>query len=349
MVGSHNTLRELCRNKVVREALATEDGTGIAQFRPILAVLRTHEEERWVEREKAGTANSAMVPQHWALSNLRERLERSERRAGEKVSPRRRREIFRVLVRCLHHREVHLEVMDIISAFCVHQLNLGISECLSLIERGEYIKKLQKLVRFHKPLQKLAQLHMPVLSIQELGYIFGEIPDLASRGFRLNKLTRRYSKLQAERLLAEIGSDPALTILRLGNVSGPAPAARFDSVLNRMLFDAWFSGRVQVQGSGEQRRALLHVHTAARVIERSLLGLLEPGTYDLVDRTASVLDVVREIRALLPETEVLFISQHLTLPDAQVALDTRLPSELHDHRPLGEWLHEMATGFAFSR
>lgn len=158
-----------------------------------------------------------------------------------------------------------------------------------------------------------------------------------------------HSKLQAERLLAEIGSDPALTILRMGNVSGPAPAARFDSVLNRMLFDAWFSGRVQVQGSGEQRRALLHVHTAARVIERSLLGLLEPGTYDLVDRTASVLDVVREIRGLLPETEVLFISQHLTLPDAQVALDTRLPSELHDHRPLGEWLHEMATGFAFSR
>jgi UDP-glucose 4-epimerase len=158
-----------------------------------------------------------------------------------------------------------------------------------------------------------------------------------------------HSKWQGERLLDAISTDPALTILRLGNVSGPAPAARFDSLLNRLLFDAWFSGRVQVQGNGEQRRALLHVQTAVRVIERSLLGLLEPGTYDLVDRTHSVLDVVREIRALLPETEVLFISQHLTLPDARVASDPRLAGELHDHRPLGEWLHEMATGFAFSR
>jgi UDP-glucose 4-epimerase len=158
-----------------------------------------------------------------------------------------------------------------------------------------------------------------------------------------------HSKWQGERLLEALAADRSVTTLRLGNVSGPAPSARFDSLLNRLLFDAWFSGRIQVQGSGEQRRALLHVQTAARVIERALLGLLEPGTYDLVDRTASVLDVVRAIRALLPETEVLFISQHLTLPDARVASDPRLPAELHDQRPIGEWLHEMATGFAFSR
>lgn len=158
-----------------------------------------------------------------------------------------------------------------------------------------------------------------------------------------------HSKCQAERLLDALADSQSVITMRLGNVSGPAPAARFDSLVNRLLFDAWFSGRVQIQGSGEQRRALLHVQTAARALDRALSGFIEPGTYDLVDRTVSVLDVVREIRALLPETEVLFISQHLTLPDARVRVDPRLPADLHDKRPLREWLHEMATGFAFSR
>lgn len=158
-----------------------------------------------------------------------------------------------------------------------------------------------------------------------------------------------HSKWQAERLLESLTADRALTIFRCGNVSGPAPAARFDSLLNRLLFDAWFSGRIQVQGTGEQRRALLHIQTAARTLERALSGMVEPGTYDLVDRNISVLEVVRQLRGLLPETEVLFISQHLTLPDTRVATDIRLPTDLHDHRPLREWLHEMATGFAFSR
>lgn len=158
-----------------------------------------------------------------------------------------------------------------------------------------------------------------------------------------------HSKWQGERLLGELAHARNLSILRLGNVSGPAPAARFDSMVNRMVFDAWFSGRVTVQGSGEQRRALLHVHSAARVLEAALLGRIDSGTYDLVDRTVSVLDVIRALRSFLPDTEVLFISQHLTLPDAQIAPDPRLPAELVDRRPLEEWLHELATGFAFSR
>ena len=158
-----------------------------------------------------------------------------------------------------------------------------------------------------------------------------------------------HSKWQAERLLETLPEDRSLIVLRMGNISGPAPAARFDSLVNRMVFEAWFAGGVEVQGTGEQRRALLHVQTSARALEAAVAGLIGAGTYDLVDRGASVLDVVRSLRGLLPETEVMFISQHLTLPDAQVARDPRLKAQLHDDRPLSEWLHEVATGFAFGR
>ncbi len=158
-----------------------------------------------------------------------------------------------------------------------------------------------------------------------------------------------HSKWQAERLLEALATDRSLVTLRLGNVSGPAAAARFDSLVNQLLFDAWFAGRVEVQGNGEQHRALLHVGTAARAIEAALFSRIPDGTYDLVDRTATVLDVVRALRSLLPDTEVLFISQHLSLPDTKVARDPRISSHLHDDRPLEEWLHEFATGYAFGR
>lgn len=156
-----------------------------------------------------------------------------------------------------------------------------------------------------------------------------------------------HSKWEGERLLAHLAEDLHLHVLRLGNVHGLAPATRFDSLVNRMLFEAWFTGRVQVRGSGEQHRALLHVDAAARALEAAVVGDLPTGTLDLVDTTASVLDVVRAIRGLLPETEVLFISQHLTPPDAVVAPDPRVPRGIPDPRSLAEQLREMSSRFSF--
>ena len=156
-----------------------------------------------------------------------------------------------------------------------------------------------------------------------------------------------HSKLEGERLLAGLADELALHVLRLGNVHGLAPAMRYDSLVNRMLFDAWFTGQVQVTGSGEQHRALLHVDSAARALEAAVAGDLPTGTLDLVDTTASVLDVVRALRGLLPETDVLFISQHLTPPDSVVAPDPRVPRGIPDRRSLPEQVREMASRFSF--
>lgn len=156
-----------------------------------------------------------------------------------------------------------------------------------------------------------------------------------------------HSKLAAERLLEDLADSLSLHILRMGNVHGLAPAMRYDSLVNRLLFEAWFSGRLQVTGSGEQHRALLHVDAAARALEAAVVGGLPTGTLDLVDSTASVLDVVRAIRSLLPETEVLFIGQHLTPPDSVVARDPRIPRGIHEDRPLADQIRDMAGRFSF--
>jgi len=57
-----------------------------------------------------------------------------------------------------------------------------------------------------------------------------------------------------------------LAIVRLGTVYGLAPAMRFDSAPNRMLLDAATQRSLQVHGSGQQRRPIVHVTDAANAL-----------------------------------------------------------------------------------
>ena len=52
------------------------------------------------------------------------------------------------------------------------------------------------------------------------------------------------SKLAGERALAPYGDSGELLIVRCANVYGFSPSLRFDAVVNRMVFDARFAGRV---------------------------------------------------------------------------------------------------------
>jgi len=147
-----------------------------------------------------------------------------------------------------------------------------------------------------------------------------------------------HSKAQAESLLAELVADRALTTLRLGNVHGHAPGIRYQGLLNRLAFDAWLLLQVQIDGTGDQVRSLVHVDTVARSLEAAVMGQLAPDTYDLVDHSVPVIQVVRDLRQLAPDLDVVFVSQHLTPPSSHVDSDPRLPDALYDQRPLDQQL-----------
>lgn len=155
------------------------------------------------------------------------------------------------------------------------------------------------------------------------------------------------SKRGAERQLERLGDALDLCQVRCANVYGHGVAMRFDAVINRLLFEAHFSGRMTLHGSGEQRRSFVHVDAAAAVLEQIGVGALGTGTFHLVERTATVLDVARAIGELIPDVESLFISQHLRLPDSVMTADPRVPAALLERRPLVEVLAETRGRFSF--
>ena len=133
-----------------------------------------------------------------------------------------------------------------------------------------------------------------------------------------------YSKLRGEAHMERLGDHQHVCILRSANVHGHGRCIRFDAVINRFVFQAHFQGRITVRGSGEQRRPFIHVDAVVGALA-ALLGPHElTGTYDLVEQDWSVVEIVEALRGPYPDTELLFIDQHLELLGMQVRRDIRL-------------------------
>ncbi len=155
------------------------------------------------------------------------------------------------------------------------------------------------------------------------------------------------SKWEGERMLARLAQDLELCTVRCANVYGYSPSMRFDAMVNRLVFEAHFGGRMTIHGSGRHRRSLVHIDAAARVLEVMGTGALGMGTFNLVERTTSAIEVAEVLQELYPEVEILHIGRHQRLPDMLLADDPRIPAALLEARPLDVVLAELRDRFSF--
>jgi UDP-glucose 4-epimerase len=156
------------------------------------------------------------------------------------------------------------------------------------------------------------------------------------------------SKYRGEQMLDRLSDSLPVHILRCANVYGYNKSMRFDAVINRFMFDAHFSGRLTIHGSGQQTRAFVHIESLVRcLLAVGLEGAL-PGVSNIVERRASVEQVAAEISKLYPELELLYIQQDMRLRNLNVESDPQLDAlDLMDRRGLGEQLRDFRTRFAF--
>ncbi len=157
-----------------------------------------------------------------------------------------------------------------------------------------------------------------------------------------------HSKLRGEAHMDRLGDAQHVVILRCANVYGHGRSMRFDAVINRFVFQAHFQGRITISGSGGQKRPFIHVHAVVETLA-ALLGPEAPrGTFDLVEHSWSVLDLVEALRTHYPGTELLFVDQHLDLLGVEVPRDARLQGlQPLRNTSLAEDLKGMAAHFAW--
>lgn len=119
------------------------------------------------------------------------------------------------------------------------------------------------------------------------------------------------SKLRGEEHVKRLMPLVDAYIFRCGNVYGYSPSMRFDAVINKFVFEAYFDKRITIHGNGEQVRTFIHIDLIAHALARVLKTNLPGGTYNLVERSLKVIDIVDELKQLMPNLEFIMINQHI--------------------------------------
>ena len=180
--------------------------------------------------------------------------------------------------------------------------------------------------------------------------IYGDSDDEVDEQFKPNPKTfYAISKLRGEdhvrRLIGKIDT----YVFRCGNVYGYNRGMRFDAVINKFVFDANFQKRLTVHGDGNQSRTFIHIDSVAKALTNVLYSDLSSGTYNLVEGSMKVIDVVDALKQLIPDLEFIFINQHLKLHQLNVKENKVVNQKLgiSNHRPLKEVLEEFLSRFSF--
>ena len=118
------------------------------------------------------------------------------------------------------------------------------------------------------------------------------------------------SKYRGEQHVERLFNKTNALIIRLGNVYGYSKSMRFDAAINRLMFDAHYTGRVTINGTGNQHRSFIHINKVTNILTQLLQKEIPSGTYNLSDKNLSVLDICEALNAIYPGLESFFINQN---------------------------------------
>lgn len=157
------------------------------------------------------------------------------------------------------------------------------------------------------------------------------------------------SKLRGEEHVRRLIDKIDTYIFRCGNVYGYSKSMRFDSVINKFVFEANFNKMVTIQGDGKQSRSFIHIDQISKALNNLLSSNLPGGTYNLVEKSIKVFDIVDELKQLTPELEFIFINQHLKLRELVVKENLMVNETLgiNNPRSLKKELEEFLSRFSF--
>ncbi len=112
-------------------------------------------------------------------------------------------------------------------------------------------------------------------------------------------------------------------VLRLGNVYGYSKSMRFDSVINKFMFEANFANRLRIFGDGNQLRSFIHVDRLSAVLKNIGLNTFAPNTYNVVENTFTINEIVDELKKIYPDLEMVFVNQNMPMRSLEVKPDNQ--------------------------
>ncbi|MEP2448776.1 MAG: SDR family oxidoreductase [Balneola sp.] len=120
------------------------------------------------------------------------------------------------------------------------------------------------------------------------------------------------TKWRAEKEFQRLSATRKITIIRSANVFGYSRSMRFDSVINRFMFDANFNRKINVFGDGRQKRAFISINYLCKILEAILFNKEFPHLLNLVEHNFSLNEIIFEyLKEIYPNLDVLFVNQEI--------------------------------------
>lgn len=157
------------------------------------------------------------------------------------------------------------------------------------------------------------------------------------------------SKLNAEKHVARLKNKNIETyILRLGNVYGYSKSMRFDSVINKFMFEANFRNQIKIFGDGNQVRSFIHIdRLCSQLKDFALNNTMKADRYNLVEDSYSVNEIVDILKEVYPNLELTYLTQNMKMRSLKVKPDSRLQNESIHESSLKKDLLEFKDYFSF--
>lgn len=156
------------------------------------------------------------------------------------------------------------------------------------------------------------------------------------------------SKLRGEEHVLRLSNKIKTHVIRCGNVYGFSRSMRFDSVINKWIFESNFNNQIQIHGNGKQSRAFLNIEVLCDALHQIMTKEVPSGVYNLVERNMTMMDIVDILKAINPPLEFIFINQHLNLKSISVNTNLKLKNYI-DIKPIATFDEEVkAFGAQFS-
>lgn len=145
-----------------------------------------------------------------------------------------------------------------------------------------------------------------------------------------------------------IDSDIKTYIFRFGNVYGYSKCMRFDSVINKFIFEANFSNRLRIFGDGNQSRSFIHIDRINTFLSTMTHSELKPNTYNLVESSFTINEIVDVLKTLYPDLEMTFANQNMIMRSLIVKQDERIPDiQVIQKKEITQDLSEFKSKFSF--
>jgi len=113
-------------------------------------------------------------------------------------------------------------------------------------------------------------------------------------------------------------------ILRLGNVYGYSKSMRFDSVINKFMFEANFKNHIRIHGDGNQMRSFIHIDKVSSLLKYLLFSDFKPDTYNLIEQNYSINEIVDVLKQIYPTLEFTYLTQNMNMRSLKVMQDSRI-------------------------